>query len=129
MIVEEAHLFASLFLFCILAAGNGVFLLKTAIADGACKPALTCKGLKHNLFAGEKEQSITPINVEPTSHTLCYPEIHYPLDFAHHTGRHCGRQHGCFVPLAVNHRYSFSFRAYLAVIFTTCRGCVHPFYL
>jgi len=29
-----------LFYFCIFATGNGVFLLKTAIADGACKPVL-----------------------------------------------------------------------------------------
>jgi len=27
-------------LICILAAGNGVFLLKTAFADGACKSTL-----------------------------------------------------------------------------------------
>jgi len=28
------------FLICILATGNGVFLLKTAFADGACKSIL-----------------------------------------------------------------------------------------
>jgi len=38
---------------CILAAGNGVFLLKTAFADGACKSTLKLVfGLL--IIAGEK---------------------------------------------------------------------------